>query len=68
MKAELYVIEWRIVRKHAAPNEATIEYVCALSVDGRPVPTKEPIIIVKKVTSAQSELLDLILQEEKGEI
>lgn len=66
MKAELCVVEWRITRKHV--DEAMIEYVCALRVDGVPVPTKEPIVVVKKLTSAQSELLDLILQEEKGEI
>ena len=68
MKAELQVIEWCITRKHTALDDAMIEYVCALRVDGVPVHTKEPIVVVKKVTSAQSELLDLLLQEEKGEI
>lgn len=68
MKADLQVIEWRITRKRSALDEATIEYVCALRVNGAPVPTKEPIIIVRKVTSAESELLNLLLQEEKGEI
>ena len=68
MNAKLEIIEWRITRKRSALDEATIEYVCVLRVDGVPVPTKEPIVVLKKVTSAQSELLDLILQEEKGEI
>lgn len=68
MDVKLEIIEWRVTRKRSAPDEATIEYICALRVDGVPVPTKEPIVVVKRVTSAQSELLDLILQEEKGEI
>lgn len=68
MKAELMIVEWRITRKRSALDEATIEYICALRVDGVPVPTKEPIVVVKKVTHAQSELLNLILQEEKGQV
>lgn len=68
MKAELRVVEWRIIRKHTALDEAIIEYVSVLLVDNVPVPTKEPIVVTKRLTSAQSELLDLILLEEKGQV
>tara|TARA_B100000424_G_scaffold258308_1_gene240051 strand:+ start:244 stop:459 length:216 start_codon:yes stop_codon:yes gene_type:complete len=68
VKAELRVVEWRIIRKHTALDEAIIEYVSVLLVDNVPVPTKEPIVITKRLTSAQSELLDLILLEEKGQV
>ena len=68
MKAELRVVEWRIIRKHTSLDEAIIEYVSALLVDNVPVPTKEPIVVTRRLTPAQSELLNLILQEEKGQV
>lgn len=64
MKAELKIVEWRVTRKS---GEDVIEYMSALLVDGVPIPTKEPIIVTRRLTPAQSELLSLLLQEEKGE-
>lgn len=65
MKADLRVIETRVIQKGA---EAYIEYLSVLLVDGAPVHTKEPIVVTKRLTQAQSELLNLLLQEEKGQI
>jgi hypothetical protein len=68
VKAELRVVEWRVIRKSTAPDAAFMESTCVLLVDNVPVPTKEPLVVTKKLTPAQSELLNLLLQEEKGEI
>ena len=66
MKASLRVVETRVIR-HSS-GEAHIEYVSVLLVDNVPVHTSEPIVVTKRLTEAQSELLNLLLQEEKGQV
>jgi hypothetical protein len=65
VKAELKVIETRVIRKDSG---AYIELVSVLLVDGAPVYTEHPIVVTRELTNAQSELLDLLLQEPKGEL
>jgi hypothetical protein len=65
VKAEFRVIETRVIR---TTSGAYIEYLGVLLVDNVPVHTKDPIVVKKEITTSQSELLDLLLQEEKGEI
>jgi hypothetical protein len=65
MRAEFRPIEVRVVRKIG--GESYIETTGALLVDQKPVPTKEPLVVTRKLTAAESELLDLLLQETKKE-